>query len=230
MAESAVRAGYRVTAVDGFGDLDTVRVADRVLTPSRDLRRPYSVERLTRLSRSSHGRARRLRRQSRELPRCSRQTGGRTHSAGQRTGRTSSCAQSDPPGQDAPAPPTAGSGRPHHLTDRGRMAAQGTAIGGRARGEGLDPGSTGSPHVLPAGADPRSVPASIVFAADGERILPLALSRQLIGVRWLGASTYWYSGNILAPLEDPHLPRGRSLFEQAEAMAQVVARACGLRG
>src|SRR4029450_8374934 len=50
MAESAAKDGYRVTSVDGFGDLDTIRASDRVLTPRRDLNRPYSVERMVRLS------------------------------------------------------------------------------------------------------------------------------------------------------------------------------------
>jgi hypothetical protein len=49
MAESAAKAGYRVTAVDGFGDLDTIRASDR-FSPRRDLDRPYSIERLVTLS------------------------------------------------------------------------------------------------------------------------------------------------------------------------------------
>ncbi|HEU5154563.1 MAG TPA: hypothetical protein VFU03_07525, partial [Gemmatimonadales bacterium] len=51
MAESAAKAGYQVIALDGFGDLDTIRAADRVLIPRRDLNRRYSVERLVALSR-----------------------------------------------------------------------------------------------------------------------------------------------------------------------------------
>jgi len=76
----------------------------------------------------------------------------------------------------------------------------------------------------------RGIPASIVFSADGERIIPLAITRQLIGVRWLGAAAYWYSGNILAPAKDSHLPQGEALFERARAVAEVVAESCGLKG
>ncbi len=229
MAESAFRAGYRVTAVDGFGDLDTVRVSDRVLTPSRDLQRPYSVERLTRLSRTVTAGLVAYGANLENYPAAvERLAAGRTllgnEPAALRLARNPIHLARVLQRHRLPAavvrttPPTRG-----EWLLKARRSGGGRGVKVWTRGQTV-------PRTGYLQERLRGMPASIVFAADGERILPLALSRQLIGVRWLGASTYWYSGNILAPLEDPHLPQGKSLFDQAEAMAQVVARTCGLKG
>ena len=49
------------------------------------------------------------------------------------------------------------------------------------------------------------VPASIVFVAANGRAVPLGLSYQLIGDEACGASGYRYCGNVLAPADDPIL-------------------------
>ena len=229
MAESAAKAGYRVTAVDGFGDLDTIRASDRVLTPRRDLDRPYSVERLVTLSKLvtadslayganlenhavalgrlaerrillGNGAAElRLARNPIRLAEILRRY--RLAVANVRT-----------------TAPTKG-----EWLLKGRRSGGGRSI--RTWREGVPvPRSTYLQERI------RGIPASIVFSADGDRIIPLAVTRQLIGVRWLGAAAYWYSGNILAPAKDPHLPRGEALFERAKAVAEVVAESGGLKG
>ncbi|MBK5189017.1 MAG: ATP-grasp domain-containing protein [Gemmatimonadaceae bacterium] len=64
---------------------------------------------------------------------------------------------------------------------------------------------------------------SIIFVADGARIAPLALTRQLSGDPAFGASGYVYCGSIL----EPHRP---SLLAAASQLAAMVAREFGLRG
>ena len=49
------------------------------------------------------------------------------------------------------------------------------------------------------------VPASIVFVAANGRAVPLGISHQLIGDEACGASGYRYCGNVLAPADDPIL-------------------------
>ncbi len=70
-------------------------------------------------------------------------------------------------------------------------------------------------------------PGSIVFLADGRRALALALSRQIVGERAFGASGFRYCGSLM----------GGRLFEteaallgRASAMADAVTRDFGLVG
>jgi predicted ATP-grasp superfamily ATP-dependent carboligase len=70
-------------------------------------------------------------------------------------------------------------------------------------------------------------PGSIVFLADGRRALALALSRQIVGERAFGASGFRYCGSLM----------GAGLFEseegllgRARAMADAVTREFGLVG
>lgn len=229
MAESAAKDGYRVTAVDGFGDLDTIRASDRVLTPRRDLNRPYSIERLVTLSKlvtaDSFAYGANLENHPAALGRLAE---GRTllgnGAAELRLARNPI--------------------RLAKILRRYRLALANVRTTPSSTGEWLLKGRrSGGGRAIVTWREgmpvPRScylqerirgIPASIVFSADGERIIPLAITRQLIGVRWLGAAAYWYSGNILAPANDSHLPQGEALFERARAVAEVIAESCGLKG
>jgi predicted ATP-grasp superfamily ATP-dependent carboligase len=74
---------------------------------------------------------------------------------------------------------------------------------------------------------------SIVFAAAGGRAVPLAISRQLVGEGAFGAAGFQYCGNILtaAPGNDaPALPQDADLAFAASALAQAVAEEFGLLG
>jgi predicted ATP-grasp superfamily ATP-dependent carboligase len=229
MAESAAKAGYRVTAVDGFGDLDTIRASDRVLTPRRDLNRSYSVERLITLSKL--------------VTADSFAYGANLENHPAALGRL------------AAARTLLGNGpaelrlarNPIRLAEilrRYRLAVANVRTTPPSNGEWLLKGRrSGGGRAIKTWREGmpvlrscylqeriRGIAASIVFSADGERIVPLAITRQLIGVRWLGAAAYWYSGNILAPAMDSHLPRGEALFERAKVVAEVVAGSCGLKG
>jgi hypothetical protein len=69
----------------------------------------------------------------------------------------------------------------------------------------------------------RGSAGSIIFVADGARILPLALTRQLSGDSAFGASGFAYCGSIL----ETHHPE---LFANASELAAMIAREFSLRG
>ena len=66
-------------------------------------------------------------------------------------------------------------------------------------------------------------PGSVVFVAAGGRAVPIGLSRQLVGDQAFGASGYQYCGNILA---DPDA----ALADTAGALARAVTEEFGLVG
>jgi uncharacterized protein len=73
------------------------------------------------------------------------------------------------------------------------------------------------------------VPGSITFVADGRRTVPLGLSRQLVGEATLGASGFRYCGNLLCggPALFEHEP---VLREAAAALAVALTESFGLVG
>jgi predicted ATP-grasp superfamily ATP-dependent carboligase len=71
-------------------------------------------------------------------------------------------------------------------------------------------------------------PGSVVFVAAGGRAVPFGVSRQLVGERAFGISGYRYCGNILAADGDP--PFDEATVEAARAIARVVAAEFGLVG
>jgi uncharacterized protein len=73
-------------------------------------------------------------------------------------------------------------------------------------------------------------PASIVFVAARGRSVPLGLTRQLVGDEAFGASGFRYCGNILATANDTQFDRDAELVAAASALAGAVARELGLVG
>ena len=71
---------------------------------------------------------------------------------------------------------------------------------------------------------------SVVFVAAGGRIAPLGVSRQLIGEAAFGASGYRYCGNVLAARDDPQFGSSQTLFDAASAVARAVTEEFGLVG
>ena len=74
---------------------------------------------------------------------------------------------------------------------------------------------------------------SIVFVAAGGRAVPLAVSRQLVGEPAFGAEGFQYCGNILtaAPADNaPGFSQDKTLVEAARALAQAVVDEFGLVG
>jgi predicted ATP-grasp superfamily ATP-dependent carboligase len=73
-------------------------------------------------------------------------------------------------------------------------------------------------------------PGSLVFVAASGRAVPLGLTRQLIGERAFGASGYQYCGNILIGAGDPHFTVDDTLFESVRALSFAVSDEFGLAG
>jgi uncharacterized protein len=73
-------------------------------------------------------------------------------------------------------------------------------------------------------------PASVVFLAAGGRAAPIGLSRQLVGERAFGATGFKYCGNILAAAGDPQFARDAALARAAWSLARAAAEEFGLIG
>ena len=74
------------------------------------------------------------------------------------------------------------------------------------------------------------VPASLVFLADGHDIVPLGLTRQLIGDAAFGAAGHRWCGNLLDGADAPVLEAHLEVLASATEAARALTRAFGLRG
>jgi predicted ATP-grasp superfamily ATP-dependent carboligase len=248
MAESAVRAGYTVVAVDAYADLDLAAIADtRQVTP-------YSARAAATVARRAApgppaGAARRngaphdadgrdavcyvsnfenhpaaLRQLSRD-----RELWGNSPativSARNPQGWAQALAEA---GITVPRIRTAAP-RPGTDDDRARWMLKPRRSGG---GHGVQAWQSGMP--VPRGYVLQEriagTAGSIVFAADGRRAVPIAITRQLIGEQAFGASPFRYCGNILAPARDPVWGDETPLWREAVAIAAAATRAFGLAG
>jgi uncharacterized protein len=223
LAESAARAGYDVVAIDGFGDLD-LRACAREVVVTR--------------SRSGFDVARAL-----------RAAGELTYDAACYVGSL----ENHPAAVQALAERGRLWGNPADVLTRARdpvrlagalrargFAAPAVCLGApRAETECLwltkPRASGGGAGIAPWRAGRRiprgrylqerivGIPGSLVFAADGRRVVPLGLSRALAGDRRFGAHGFRYCGSILAPPRDP-------LLAAASRLAAAVTEECGLVG
>jgi len=232
LAASAARAGYRVTAVDAFGDADLRAVAE-VLPVRRDGPVRYTPAAAAAAARavaadavaytsnfenypdavSTLARGRRLLgnppavltqvRNPIVLMRVLRQRGFAV------------------PATRASAPPAA--------LELERWLLKPRRSGG---GHGTTPWRSDRPVSRRAYVQERirGVTGSIVFAADGRRAVALGLSRQLVGERSFGAHGFRYCGSLLASEGAPVFPRQTELLVRATALANAVTEAFGLRG
>jgi hypothetical protein len=76
----------------------------------------------------------------------------------------------------------------------------------------------------------QGVPASVAFVAAGGKARVLGLTRQLVGDDAFGAAGFRYCGSILPPAGDPQLDRDLELLDAATTLINVVAREFGLVG
>ena len=74
------------------------------------------------------------------------------------------------------------------------------------------------------------VPGSLVFVAAGGRSVPLAISRQLVGDPAFGADGFMCCGNILAAVGDPQFRQDEALVDAASAIAGAVTEEFELVG
>ena len=252
MAESAVRAGYDVLSVDGYGDLDNP--ATPALSLRRDLGVEYSahaaadaaieldydalcycsnlenhpreVERLARRG-ELWGNPPAVLRRARDPLLISRILSGRQHASPVVRVSTPRTRPADSVRAGVPLDRATRASdpaaAPHDaLAGEREWLAKPRASGG---GQEISEWRTGD-------ALPRShilqeriagTPGSLAFVADGRTVLPFAISRQLVGDPAFGASGFRYCGNILAPC--PH-----SLIEAAAESAQLLTERLGLVG
>ena len=231
LAVSAARAGYRVTAVDAFGDLDLRSVAtviplrvehgaeygplaavraaravpaELVVYTSNFENYPTAVEKLAR-NRRLLGNSPTVLTQVRnpfELMRVLRRRGFTTP----RTRATPPIAR-HAPGSWLLKPRRSGGGHGTRVWRRGEPVPRTHYLQERIAG----------------------TPGSIVFAADGRRAVTLGLTRQLVGDARLGTHGFRYCGSLLG---DPGeiFRRADGLLETAGSLAAVLTDEFGLIG
>jgi predicted ATP-grasp superfamily ATP-dependent carboligase len=229
LAASAARAGWRVTAVDAFGDLD-LRVCARVIPLRREdggfdaaaaasagqgvsaayaayasnfENHPSSVAALAAGRRLLGNRPSVLRRvrDPVELMRALRRRGFET------------------PVTRAAAPGSR-TGGPHRWLIKPRRSGGGHGTSAWRPGRPV-----GRHQYLQERI--RGTPGSIVFLADGKHALVLGLSRQLVGDRTFGAGGFRYCGSLMGEGLFQH---EAALLDRARALAEAVAGEFGLVG
>src|SRR3954471_9408849 len=234
LAVSAVRAGYRVTAIDAFADLDLKAAAQQVLLAgsrspgerygpmaaakagdkvsatfaaytSNFENFPAAVARLAR-GRQLLGNPPEMLRRARDPVELMRIL--------RRSGLPCPESRSRPPsGRSLP----------------GTWLLKSRRSGG---GHGVAPWAPGAP--VPSGIYLQQriigAPGSISFAADGTNARILGFSRQLVGDPQFGAGRFRYCGSILGAPELRLFSRQTELLELASRVAAVVAARLGLIG
>ena len=219
MAESAARAGYDVTALDAFGDLDQ-HPGVRALSLPRDLGVDFSASALATAATDidcdaiaylspfeNHPSA--VRRLEQRAPLWGNSAAVLEHARDPERLRTA---------------------RPDNSTDTAtRWLIKPRASGG---GHGIGWWEPGQPVPANAYVQPfiDGTPGSIVFVAANGTAAPLGLTRQLIGEAVFGADGFRYCGSILASAGDAQFDDDASLFDASVALASRLARELELVG
>ena len=235
-AESAARAGFAVTAVDAFADLDQ-HPDVTALAVSRDLGSPFSASTAARLATTidvdaiaylspfeNHGRAIHIMSRGRELW---------GNSPGVLRRVRDPLTLNDTLRRHGFAVPHIRANDPNHSNNSNDLNAR-WLVKPRASGGGRDVRPWRSGTAVPR----RSIlqqridgtPGSIVFVAARGKAVPIGFSRQLIGRTEFGASGYRYCGSIMSSANDPQFEREPELVEAARAMTEVVANEFSLVG
>lgn len=227
-AESAARAGFRVTAIDAYADLDQ-HAAVRALSVVRDFRLSASATGLARASRrieadavaylssfENHPAAVAMLAAGRTLwgnpPQVLHEVRNplRLADAFRRRGFAVPALRTSVPddGEEWLEKPTRSGGGQRVRAWGRRRLGRGSYLQQRIEG----------------------TPGSIVFVAADGRAVPLGVSRQLVGDAHFGAAGYRYCGNILAAAADPQFDRGRAVIDAACALAEAAASEFALVG
>jgi predicted ATP-grasp superfamily ATP-dependent carboligase len=231
LAQSAAKAGYRVTAVDAFGDLDLREVAEVISVRGRhpgagafaramaSALLPAGLVAYTSNFENYPGAVGRLS-QGRCLLGNPPQVLTRVRNPIELTRVLRRHGLATP--ETRATPPSMGSARGSWLLKPRRSGG----------GHGIE---LWSPHhPLPRNRYLQrlisGIAGSIVFAANGNAAVVLGFSRQLVGDSRLGAHGFRYCGNILGTASTPLFPRQRELLEKAAALAEIVTREFGLLG
>jgi predicted ATP-grasp superfamily ATP-dependent carboligase len=231
LAVSAVRAGYRVTVVDGFGDLDLRAVAEVIALRPEEGKRygplaaavagdavPAGLAAYTSNLENYPAAVARLR-DGRELL-------GNTPEVLSRV-RNPIALMRLLRGQGFDSPDTRST--PVVARSHKTWLLKPRRSGG---GHGITAWRMGAPVARSRYLQEQiaGIPGSIAFAADGQRAAVLGISRQLVGDARLGAAGFRYCGSLLGPSAAPVLPHQKKLSVIAAAMAQAVTREFRLVG
>jgi predicted ATP-grasp superfamily ATP-dependent carboligase len=232
LALSAVRAGYRVTAIDAFGDLD-LRMVAKVILARPD--RPGKAYGPLQAATAGLGIAAELAAYTSNFENYPAAVA--CLAAGRRLlgNSPATLARARDPlrlsrvlrehGFASPQchaqPPREGVARAWLLKPR--------RSGG---GHGIVPWLKGQsvPRTMYLQQRIPGAPGSISFAADGTNAIVLGFSRQLVGDRRFGAGSFRYCGNILAARGARLFSRQEELLKQAAALAQLLTRRFDLHG
>ncbi|MEO8881680.1 MAG: ATP-grasp domain-containing protein [Gemmatimonadaceae bacterium] len=224
LAESAARAGVRVTALDAYGDLDLRRIADVVAIP-RDGSGVFDQGAVARASReidastvayvSSFENAP----DAVELLARGRTLLGNVPAVLRRVRDPLALARALPRlGVQTPA---VRASAPAAVSTAGWLLKPRRSGGGH----GIVRWTRGMPVPRTSVVQERirGAAGSIIFVADGAELFPLGLTRQLSGDAAFGARGFAYCGSIL----EPHRP---TLLASATELARSVTREFALRG
>ena len=230
LAESAARAGYRVRAVDAYGDVDLLAHASTVAI-RRDRGREWSAApaRGAAAARTSGAVAYGSNLENHPGA-VARLASGRRLWGNEpevlRRARDPILLADILRSQGLPAPRTS------VATERG--ALHGWLLKPRLSG-----GGHGIRPLRPGEQVPRTryvqeridgTPGSLTFVADGRRAVPLGLSLQLIGLPAFGASGFRYCGSVLCGGPAPLFEQEPTLLESAVAAATAATETFGLVG
>jgi uncharacterized protein len=232
LAVSAARAGFRVTAVDAFGDID-LRMAAEVIVLRTDGRNLYSAPAAAAAASSVSAKAAAYTSNFENYPAAVARL-----AAGRRL-------LGNPPDvlsrvrdpievkrvlrRNGFASP-----RTHAISVKEGPAGGPWLLKPRRSG-----GGHGIRHWRPGQPVPRAAylqeriagtPGSIVFAADGRRAVLLGLTRQLVGDPRFGSDGFRYCGSLLGSLGSGLFPRQEDLRQTAVSLAAVVTAEFGLVG
>jgi predicted ATP-grasp superfamily ATP-dependent carboligase len=227
-AESAVLAGFDVTSIDAFGDLDqhpsvTVISLAQDFTPRAAARAPAAIPCVAvgylanfenhprAIDRLARGRA--LWGNTADTVRGVREPVNFSDALRRHGFAVPATRLATEPPDDAPSgwlvkPLASGGGQRVRLWTRGEPLPRGCYL------QELIEGDAGS----------------IAFVAAGGGAIPIGMSRQLVGDAAFGARGYEYCGSILGAAGDPQFTRDEALFDRAAALARAAAAEFGLVG
>ena len=231
LAASAARAGYRVTAVDAFGDLDLRRIADVISKQFHERARFRPMSAATAADQAPAGLACYTSNFENYPAAVERLAHGRTL-LGNRASILTEVRN-----------PMLLMQRLSQLGFSTPKTRSSVPVDRKVQGSWLlKPRRSGGGHGTRVWRRDRPLPrthylqerlagpsASILFAANGHQAVVLGVSRQIVGDTRMGARGFRYCGSLLGPAEIL-FPGQRELMEVARRLAAAVTKEFGVRG
>lgn len=230
LALSAARAGYVVTAIDAFGDLD-LRAVAKVISLRRDGGAPFSAMDAALAARKENAWAAAYTSNFENHPDAVALLGAGRLLLGN---KPSVLEQIRNPLTLMRALRGRGFAVPATRASAPAGASAGLWLSKPRRSGGGHGTSTWKSGRLPRTAYLQSrisgIPGSITFLADGRHAVPLGISRQLVGLAAFGSRGFRYCGSLLAGRDRPLFDRADEIASTARALADAVTTEFGLVG